>query len=653
MQNANAIKKELSTMKLSFKQGSYYIDNIRCDINIIAFKVNEKNSKLSISDSDITEFGSLVKTVIDEKKKRRDYAINHASTYDQKIKLNGKATGEFYPHEQRHKISNKLDVNLLKLFYWAKDPSGEGTSIFIKSPNNEHKYTKIILSNSVTTNDTILKSALSRISHTDDLSLAGYYMQVWETMLSNIANKIRGQFSNLNSQDTTRNQEGSDNIFKIISSQMPAIALNNMLKIEYYTVASDDGISYTDVTIRRRGDSPKQPTVFEYLLLALAILPTLSDKEIEWPEIYTSEENVDALNHFNLKSFIQPCTYDDVPAWNEFGLKYTDSEWKVFKAFIYSVFESKNKGRQCLYQYDNGFSAKSVLQSVLVHYMGETNVAGLQKDSLTNQFGMSKIWDKRLIIVGDNKNKRIIHTEKIHMLLGGDYCDVEHKGRNSFSAKLASKLIINGNVTPYIDANATHERTRLIILKPKMNQKVLEKLAAKDETGKIIIDGFGNPQLLGDPTFYGKLINEFPKFLYLCKLVYDELCPNHGNIKLPPDMIDALYDLGEEDEALYDKFIDDKLDICDEGKCKKGELLQIWKLEAKVYGLENTTNAYSNFINYVKNAYSIYECRLPKTEGRAHAYNGMQLKHRNVTEMQKNGIKTPASLLPVVDGESF
>lgn len=642
-------------MKLSYKNNSYSIDGVRAEIGVIAFKISEKDSKLRIEESDYPDLHELVKTVIEESLASRNEHILNRSMNDQKIKMLGRYGGEFYPHEQRHRIKNSLDMAMLTPFFWAKEPSGDGISIFIQSQENSYIYTKLILSGSVTSNDSIIKSTLACIPYKDGVSLASHYLNVWEKTMFSVCNGIRGQFSKMNSSSPDDNAKGAEAIFTIISEKIPAIALNNMVKIDYYGTEGEDGFIYTDVSVSRRGSSPKQPTVFEYLATAISILPTVKEKEIEFPAIYTSEPETNAMNYFDIESIIEPATEADIPAWVEFGLKYTDDEWDVFKAFIYSVFDSRNKGRQCLYQYDKGFTAKSVLQSVLVHFMGENNVAALQKDSLLNQFGFSKIWDKRLVILGDNKNKRIIHTEKIHMLLGGDFCDVEHKGRNSFSSKLSGKLIINGNVTPYIDANATHERTRVILLKPKMNQKVIEKLAAKDADGNIILDSSGNPQLLGDPTFATKLKSEFPKFLYICKESYERLCPTHGNIQLPKSIMESLYDLGEEEESLYDEVMEKKLCFNSSYVCKKADVLLMWKKHAERFGLDTSTNGYSNFITYLKNKVGVTEGKKMIDGIRVNCYIGMDISRPVMTaetRMKDAGIRTPTSISTVV-GDAF
>ena len=598
MKNTKVVLSELNKLKLTKTKTGFEAGGRACTIDALIFQLNG-NPKIDITEGEKKELSSMVDNILTANQTQKDKAIFLRSAAESKIKLHGKLSGEFYPHELRYIASNDLDETLLKPFFWAKDPTGEGISIFVQDHEQDFLYKKLILSTSVTQNENLLKAILAQVKYDSTTSIAKRYTKAWQSIISDTSMQIRRQFSGLNSPEQETVDSAIEQIYAIITKMLPSLALNNMLRVDYYTQTTKDGeIVYTDVNIRRRGDSPKQVTVYEYLTFALSALPTMAEKEIEWPAIYSSEEGENTLCYFPLKTYLtQPRI--ETPAWTEFGMKYTTDEWKVFKSFMYSIFYSKNKSRQCLYQQDNGFSGKSVLQSVLVHYLGSDTTIGLQKDSLGNQFSMSKIWDKRLLLIGDNKNKRIIHTEKIHMILGGDYCDIEYKGRNSFSAKLGSKLIINGNVAPYIDGSATHERTRLILIKPTMTKEVIEKLSAKDEKGNVIYDSFGNPQLLGDPNFVDNLIKEFPSFLQDCKESYDELCPSDANITLPASMVEDLYSLGEEEEALYDEVMASYF-ILQDGFCKKADAMKIWRENAERFGLDKSTRGYSNFIEYNK-----------------------------------------------------
>ena len=99
--------------------------------------------------------------------------------------------------------------------------------------------------------------------------------------------------------------------------------------------------------------------------------------------------------------------YEETPNWDFFLQRFTEDEADILMAYTWGVFDPNNTSRQCMYIYDQGFTGKSVFQSALASVLGTDLIGVVQKDSLSNQFGFSKVWDKRLIMVPDNKNKRI------------------------------------------------------------------------------------------------------------------------------------------------------------------------------------------------------------------------------------------------------
>ncbi len=284
------------------------------------------------------------------------------------------------------------------------------------------------------------------------------------------------------------------------------------------------------------------------------VLASNPDNMIPMPAIYTNDSNVPALNYLNLDELVnsQPC-----PTWDFYLTRYTDDEAKVFMAYIWSIFDANNTGRQLLYIYDkDGFSGKSVVIDAITSLLGTRLCVALQKDSLNNQFSMAKIWDKRLVTIDDNKNPNLIRSEKMHMLLGSGIAEIEQKGRNSFSSKLSCRVIACGNTMLTIDTQAVHESSRVIVIKPTLTDEIIQQIAAKDSSGNIVYDPSGRPKLIGDNAFGEKLKKEIKGFLYKCSAVYAELCPTGASIVVPDSILANNDEMGSECEDVYDSLME-------------------------------------------------------------------------------------------------
>ena len=272
------------------------------------------------------------------------------------------------------------------------------------------------------------------------------------------------------------------------------------------------------------------------------------------PEIYSNDPTVPSLHCLNLDDIAVKGPH---PTWDEYFARFRSEEAQVIRAFIWSIFDAKNNSRQLLYIEDrDGFSAKSVFMRVLTKNLGNELVAAIQKDSLSNQFGLAKLWDKRLVYIGDNKNPNLIRSEKMHMLLGGDLADIEQKGKESFTAKLNAKVIASGNISLDIDPHARHERTRIIVVKPNVTDDLLRKFVRLDENGNIVRDKEGEPQFLGDNTFEPRLDAEFKAMMWDAREDYKKLCPTGASIMLPDFMIEDLYNMSSSALDAVDEIVE-------------------------------------------------------------------------------------------------
>lgn len=291
---------------------------------------------------------------------------------------------------------------------------------------------------------------------------------------------------------------------------------------------------------------------------SLAAVPSRLSKI---PKIYSNDFTEPALYHVDLESIAKPGPH---PTWDKYLLRFRDDERHVIRAFVWSIYKADNTGRQLLYFYDpDGFSGKSVFEKAITSGLGESLVAALQKDSLNNQFSMAKIWDKRLVVIDDNKNPYLIRSEKMHMILGSGLADVEAKGKNSFMYKMQCKVIASGNVNLIIDPSANHERTRVIIVEPHVTDDMLKEFAVCDKDGNVKRNKFGRVQLIGDAEFEKNLIKEFSAFLADCKADYEQLCPKDSSIIISEEMEDSIECMSDDIYDILDEILEQRFDFSD------------------------------------------------------------------------------------------
>lgn len=299
------------------------------------------------------------------------------------------------------------------------------------------------------------------------------------------------------------------------------------------------------------GELNENVTFYDVISAIIKKYPTLALPTMTFPKIYGNIGD-NAMNIFD----ISPYMIDTLPelnaSWEETKSKYTEDEWSVLCAFVWGVLDKRNTSRQALYVIDKaGYTGKSVFTDVLIRLLGKSATA-LNLNSTKSQFIYSSIWDKRLVVVGDNKNPQLQRTEVAHNILGGDWVSIEYKGETAFKAKLGAKMIVCSNSDIEIDPTLKHERTRTIILNPKMTKELMLKLHLKDENGELVKDSFGNYKPIGDNQYVEKLMNGIKEFLIHCYNHYKVLCPTNTEIILPDSVCAKLDNIMPEDSITFE-----------------------------------------------------------------------------------------------------
>lgn len=369
-----------------------------------------------------------------------------------------------------------------------------------------------------------------------------------------------------------------------------------------------------------KGDSTASYGMVECLVdnyPALAAIPELTTRV---PTILSNDPEEPTLNYIDLDEI---CKDMPTPAWDEFSARFTEDEYNAFKAYIWSCFKAKNTSRQMLYIYDpDGFSGKSVVLSVVAKHLGEHLCTSLQKDSLNNQFSLAKVWDKRLVTIDDNKNPMLLRSEKVHMMLGGGRADIEMKGKNSFSFRLRNKIIAAGNTQLQIDPYADHERSRLIVIRPKVTDEMKARYCVTDSDGKLKLRN-GKPILKGDPNFESNLDKEFPGFMSQCREAYARLCPTDANIIISDEMNDGLFALSTTQDDIFDLVL--RSFIVDPSvQCQPSDFIRTFNSALKGVALDCNLKegkleySMDDFYTYLTKRFSFVKRRKPHRGGRVY-----------------------------------
>lgn len=271
-------------------------------------------------------------------------------------------------------------------------------------------------------------------------------------------------------------------------------------------------------------------TVLDYIQKSMEQFLTNPDNQIEIKNVISNDSNEPTFRYINLDIKSGNCeTWEN---WMNDTFDKPEITKDLFKAWIGSVVVADNNSKQILYIHGEGNNGKSQVINALSKYLGNAATA-LDKNSMSNQFGFAKIENKRLVTISDNKNPELLKTGYVHKITGGDFVDIERKGKNSYSAKLFAKILVAENIAPNIDADEINQVTRLIYIKCR---KKTEEECVRIGIGKY--DENGEYVFLGNSEFPKKLIEETEAFIHECLKVYKEKCPTNSMIAIPKSYIE-------------------------------------------------------------------------------------------------------------------
>ena len=350
---------------------------------------------------------------------------------------------------------------------------------------------------------------------------------------------------------------------------------------------------------------------------------------IDPPKSISNDPTEPCFNYIDLEGKAKEAEGGETEAWGRFLKKMTPEEGDVFKAFIWSIFDARNHGRQILYLYDDGYSGKSAVMKAIQEALGKRLCGALQKDSLSDKHGFAKVWDKRLVTIGDNKNKHLHQSEKMKMLTGSDMADVDRKNRDAFSWMMNAKVMVASNDPLEVNLRERNERTRVLPIKINftIDQMIEEGIVAVDEAGKPKFDKYGEPIFVGDGTDWpSRLRDQFWSFMASCRPAYESLCPRHTDIIMPDICLDNLEtfnnDLMDDYQSIFDRIcVVDNLAFTTSSELKCAFRRAVSEVFDKDPSLK-----YEGFKEFLHTHYKMNLSRPWSLENRARGYMGIRLK---------------------------
>lgn len=430
--------------------------------------------------------------------------------------------------------------------------------------------------------------------------------------------------------DKVRGREGANEVFVHVMRlpDFPLLFCRSSRLKESFTVESttlDDGNQITITYAERFSYEGDYVDLIAENLEYLWGVPQLC---IPMPKIFTNDPTVPCFHYYDLESVK---TVEGLyPAWEEFLTRFSEEEADVFKAFVWSIFDAENRGRQCLYLLDRGYSGKSAIINAIANAIGSELHVALSKDSLSNQFAFSKVWDKRFVTIGDNKNQNLVRSQAMHSMLGGDIVDVEYKGRDTFPSRLQCKVFVASNVPLNIDVKARNEYTRVLPIHPDDSDEALiaRGIAALDDDGNPRRMSNGNIIVIGDPTWEGRLIDEFRAFLASCYPVYQRMCPKRMDIIMPERSAEILATFDDDRAALLEEILDRNFEITN----VETDFIERAKMQRAFVEAQKDDETYkearltfSEWKEFLRRRYNL-EATRPRSIGHRWGYMGIRLK---------------------------
>jgi len=232
-------------------------------------------------------------------------------------------------------------------------------------------------------------------------------------------------------------------------------------------------------------------------------------------------------------------TRENLKYWDQFLSRVDDPE--AFGAYIWAIYEPEYKGKQFLYLMGrSGNDGKSTIASAIMRHVGERNSQTVEPNDFASasSFATSALIGRRLVVVPEVSNAKLLFYPRFKSLTGNDNMRVEPKGRTAFSMPFECRVLCHGNY-PLETRDIAWVRSRTLWLKV---DAVTDHSTPASEWEKGLSD-------------------EYVEFLRWCKWCYSMRTEDNRNIVSEVSNKNVTQNVGSEELADVLDGLESKMDM--------------------------------------------------------------------------------------------
>ena len=224
---------------------------------------------------------------------------------------------------------------------------------------------------------------------------------------------------------------------------------------------------------------------------------------------FTNNPNEMTYKFFDLKKIVK----GGHKHWDIWESQLLEEDRYTYRAFVYSIYVAKNKGRQVLWLVDEGKSGKSKTMNAWGDFGGKHFASPIKMQQLEDKFYGNYFFGYRLILYDDCENPKLLSNSIIKSVTGGARISVDPKGAGKFDANINIKLAVGSNHRPIINDQEAEKSRLILIMIQKPNPENYSYMRSVPNLEQVLAD-------------------ELPAYLNTCKEAYETLCPDDGEIRL-------------------------------------------------------------------------------------------------------------------------
>lgn len=310
------------------------------------------------------------------------------------------------------------------------------------------------------------------------------------------------------------------------------------------------------------------------------VIPTPKIRSITWPF------ELDLT--FRKLPWVKSAT--QTPTFNEMFSRISNG--RALKCFIGSLFSEESNMQQYIWLYGQGQNGKGSLSRFLHKVLG--NAYSSQIPPLNgDKFWTSMILGKRLVVFPDCNNQSFVTSGLFKSLTGGDPVRIEQKMQMASTVIMTAKYLYLSNERPNISSE-------------KADQRRIVYCEMKEITCP------------SDPKYDEKLWAEGGAFLTECIKIYQNDCPEHGEIPTRNQEIldDWVSTVEEELETAFEKNFKIEKDTYTLPRAFQSRLQEMWPRNKRTQ---------TEFVKWLERKYKIRKKTAHALPGEPKVYFGITI----------------------------